>query len=329
MVLPRFGVYASCIQWDGNTYPAVTNIGIRPTVGAAAPLAETYILGFDGDLYGTAPTVYPLRFLRKERTFDSLDDLKAQIRRDADAVQTMFAPPDKRDVRAVFFDYDDTLDNRDDAFRDGLSSFIRYYYPSLTEEEFLVRLDEMFYFQRSGYGRVIYYRDLVEHFLSLYPPERSVDVDRALRRLEISFSATGIPHNDVKPTLAALREMGYAIGIITNGEAHIQARKMDHSGLRPFVDLIVLAGEEGCQKPDARVFRLAAARLGVPCECCVFVGDHPHTDLDGARAANFIPLRKRADLSADHPLHQMTMPTDIPVIDRISDITRWLDTITE
>lgn len=328
LATPRFGVYASCVQWEGHTYPAVTNIGVRPTVGTDAPLAETYILGFSGDLYGTEPTVYPLEYLRGEQTFASLEALQTQIKKDAAYAAALFATPEKPEIRAIFFDFDDTLDNRDAAFRQGLSAFIRYYYPSLTEEEVLTRREEMFLYQRGGYGQIIHYRDLLDHFFALYPSERPVDPDKALRRLVGGFAAAGVPHPDVLPTLTVLRQRGYRIGIITNGTARTQACKLDYSGLRPYVDLVVLAGEEGIQKPDPRVFQMAAARLGVPCACCVYVGDHPQNDLAGARNAGFIPLRKRPDLDPDHPFHQMEMPTDVPVLDRISDLLDWLDNTT-
>ena len=53
MVLPRFGVYATMAQVDGKTYAGVTNIGVRPTVEKGmTPRAETYLIGFSGDLYG-------------------------------------------------------------------------------------------------------------------------------------------------------------------------------------------------------------------------------------------------------------------------------------
>lgn len=325
LVAPRFGVYASCVQWEGNTYPAVTNIGVRPTVGTDAPLAETYILGFEGDLYGTEPTVYPLQYLREEQTFSSLEELQTRIQKDAAYAAALFTPPERREIRAIFFDFDDTLDNRDAAFRQGLSAFIRYYYPSLSEEEVLTRREEMFLYQRGGYGQIIYYRDLLEHFYDQYPPEVPYDPDKAMRRLIGGFAAAGIPHPDVFPTLTALREKGILLGVITNGTARTQACKLDYSGLRPYMDLVVLAGEEGIQKPDPRVFRMAAARLGVPCACCVFVGDHPVNDLEGARNAGFTPLRKQPDLDPDHPFHQMEMPTDIPVLEHIGDILTWLE----
>lgn len=325
LVTPRFGVYASCVQWEGNTYPAVTNIGVRPTVGTDAPLAETYILGFSGDLYGTEPTVYPLQYLRGEQTFASLEELQAQIQKDAAQAEALFTPPSQREIRAVFFDFDDTLDNRDAAFRQGLSAFVRYYYPSLTEEEVLARREEMFLYQRGGYGQIIYYRDLLRHFAETYPPQVPYDPDKAMRRLIGGFAAAGMPHADVLPTLTALRQKGYLLGIITNGTARTQACKIDYCGLRPYVDLTVLAGEEGIQKPDPRIFHMAAARLGVPCACCVFVGDHPENDLEGARNAGYIPLRKQPDLDPDHPFHRMAMPTDIPVLENIGDLLQWLD----
>lgn len=325
MAMPRFGVYASCVQWDGHTYPAVTNIGVRPTVGTDAPLAETYILGFDGDLYDVEPAVYPLQYLRPEQTFASLEALQAQIRQDVAAVEAMFAAPAQQEIRAVFFDFDDTLDNRDEALRQGLSALVRYYYPSLTEEEVLERREAMFLYQRSEYGKIVHYWEMLEHFFALYPPEIPVDVRTALRRMIAFFAAAGQVHPDVFPTLTALREKGILLGVITNGSAFNQSRKMDHTGLRAYMDLVVLAGEEGIQKPDPRVFQLAAARLGVPCECCVFVGDNPENDLQGAQDAGMIPLRKDPHLDPDHPFHQMPIPREIPVVEHIGQVLTWLE----
>lgn len=328
MALPRFGVYASCVQWDGHTYPAVTNVGVRPTVGSESPLAETYILGFDGDLYDAEPAVYPLQYLRPEQTFDTLDALQTQIQRDVAAVEAMFAPPARREVRAVLFDFDDTLDNRDAALRQGLYHLVRYYYPSLSEAESTARSEAMFLYQRGDYGQIVHYWEMLEHYFALYPPEVPVDVPTALHRMVALFATAGQVHPDVLPTLTALRERGYRLGIITNGTAYNQARKIDHTGLQTYMDLVVLAGEEGIQKPDPRLFRMAAARLGVPCECCVFVGDNPHADIQGARDAGMIPLRKHADLDPEHPLHRMEMPADVPVIENIGDLPAWLDRTT-
>jgi riboflavin kinase/FMN adenylyltransferase len=61
----------------------MTNIGVKPTVDyGGAPLAETYIHGFSGDLYGSSPEVRLLRFIRPEQRFGSVEELRAQIARD-------------------------------------------------------------------------------------------------------------------------------------------------------------------------------------------------------------------------------------------------------
>ena len=323
--LPRFGVYASCVQIGGETYPAVTNIGVRPTVGADVPLAETHVLDYEGDLYGTCPTVYPLYFLRPEQAFPSLEALKAQIGRDIAAARAHLAPAQEREIRAVFFDFDDTLDNRDAAFRVGLSAFLTHYYPSLSREEVAARREEMFYFQRGHYGQIIYYQDMLAHFLEVWPPEVPTDLPTAYRRMLGAFAAAGQPHPDVYDTLTALRQRGYLTGIITNGTANAQSLKIDHSGLRPYVDLVVLAGEEGIQKPDPRLFRIAAARLGVLPTACLFVGDHPVNDLEGARDAGFMPVRKEAELEPSHPIHRLPVAADIPTVRHVREVLSLLE----
>ena len=84
-LVPAYGVYASRTLYEGKWYPSMTNIGIKPTVSyGGAPLAETYISGFSGDLYGKTVQVVLLDFIRPEKRFSDLDELKQQIRRDVE-----------------------------------------------------------------------------------------------------------------------------------------------------------------------------------------------------------------------------------------------------
>ena len=86
-ILPKFGVYRSTVLLEGERYKGVTNVGVKPTVGcAASPLAETYILDFSGDLYGATIRVELEEFIRAERKFQSVDELKEQIDRDVQLV---------------------------------------------------------------------------------------------------------------------------------------------------------------------------------------------------------------------------------------------------
>ena len=83
IVVPKLGVYAAECLVDGIRYQAVTNIGSRPTVGGHQVRAESWLLDFEGDLYGKHMTVIFHKFLRPEQKFDSLEELKLQIQQDA------------------------------------------------------------------------------------------------------------------------------------------------------------------------------------------------------------------------------------------------------
>lgn len=84
LAVPRFGVYAcSCIA-DGKRYPAVTNIGTRPTVEGHHITVEPWILDYEGDLYGREIILEFHYFLRPEMKFPSLEALQAEIRKNAE-----------------------------------------------------------------------------------------------------------------------------------------------------------------------------------------------------------------------------------------------------
>lgn len=78
-VLPRFGVYLTEVEVFGKTYRGVSNVGVKPTFGNKEPLIETHILDFSGDLYGESLKVKLIKFLREEKRFASLNELKRQV----------------------------------------------------------------------------------------------------------------------------------------------------------------------------------------------------------------------------------------------------------
>ncbi len=78
----KFGVYASYVFINGKEYKSITNVGIRPTYQTKEVYAETHIIGFNGDLYGKEIRVYLKDFLREEKKFSSLLELKETIKND-------------------------------------------------------------------------------------------------------------------------------------------------------------------------------------------------------------------------------------------------------
>jgi riboflavin kinase/FMN adenylyltransferase len=80
--LPAEGVYASQAHLDDQAYPAMTNIGQRPTFGESQRVVEVYLLDYHSDLYGQELVVDIIERLRNEIKFDSPEQLKKQIAED-------------------------------------------------------------------------------------------------------------------------------------------------------------------------------------------------------------------------------------------------------
>ena len=85
--IPRHGVYHSHVLADGQVWDGVTNVGVKPTLHETNLTMETYILDYEGDLYGRTLPVSLLRFMRPEARFDSVEALSQRILADADIVR--------------------------------------------------------------------------------------------------------------------------------------------------------------------------------------------------------------------------------------------------
>lgn len=85
MIEPKRGVYVCSCTIGGKVYRGVANIGVRPTVDSGENVTmETHLFGFEGDLYGAEVEVSLLHFLRPEVKFDSIEQLREAIARDAE-----------------------------------------------------------------------------------------------------------------------------------------------------------------------------------------------------------------------------------------------------
>jgi len=96
-VIPRHGVYVTATLIEGTWRRSVTNVGTRPTFESdAGPSVETYVMNWQGDLYGDVVRVRFLHRLRAERKFASVVQLKTQIERDVGRAARYF---ERRGVR--------------------------------------------------------------------------------------------------------------------------------------------------------------------------------------------------------------------------------------
>ena len=86
LIAPKFGVYASLTTVNGVTYKSFTNIGMRPTWRVDEVLSETHIFDFSGDLYGKVVAIELIDYLRPEKTFKDVNELKEQLNYDKSSI---------------------------------------------------------------------------------------------------------------------------------------------------------------------------------------------------------------------------------------------------
>ncbi len=83
VICPRCGVYATRVTVGSRIFQAVTNVGSRPTVDGHQLRTESWLLDFDGDLYGEEISIAFYKFLRPEQKFPDLEALKQAVQEDA------------------------------------------------------------------------------------------------------------------------------------------------------------------------------------------------------------------------------------------------------
>jgi riboflavin kinase/FMN adenylyltransferase len=83
-LLPRRGVYAGRCHTSSGAWPAVVNVGHRPTFGGGELVVEAHLIGFAGDLYEARLGVSFLERLRDEQSFPDVEALRRQIRSDVE-----------------------------------------------------------------------------------------------------------------------------------------------------------------------------------------------------------------------------------------------------
>lgn len=108
--------------------------------------------------------------------------------------------------------------------------------------------------------------------------QAGLDSDLADALHEVDFDPLSHPiYPDVKATLAAIRDMGVKIGVVS--DIHFDIRPdLAAENVAELIDACVLSFEHGIQKPDARMFRLALDELNVEPQEALMVGDTARTD---------------------------------------------------
>jgi putative hydrolase of the HAD superfamily len=191
-------------------------------------------------------------------------------------------------IRAVLFDLDRTLLDRDTSFASfGAAQHERFAermpgIGSRTFVERLVTLDAL----GSVWKDVVYQRLLAELGINgITWEELFTDFDARIADSYVPFPGLHEVLEELSPT--------YALGIITNGRGEFQQRTIERLGIAHHFKAILISEIEGVRKPEAEIFHRAMTRLGCAPAEAVYVGDNPDADVRAARAAGLRAIWKR------------------------------------
>jgi len=202
-----------------------------------------------------------------------------------------------RGIRAVLFDLDDTLFAHRESVEAGIGSYRAALGGPLAEAEPAAEFARWNALEEEHYHRYLagevdfreQRRARARGFVAPYGIELDDEAAEAWFETYLGHYETSWRlHDDVADCIAAIAPR--SLGIITNGELAFQSSKVLGTGLEQLIPIenVIASGVVGVAKPDARIFELAAAHLGVPPEEACYVGDRLHTDAIGAARAGML-----------------------------------------
>jgi putative hydrolase of the HAD superfamily len=131
---------------------------------------------------------------------------------------------------------------------------------------------------------------------------------------EFSRMENYVLFDDVRPTIAVLRDARVSLGVVSNFEAWLEEWFGVHDLVETF-PVRVISGIEGIQKPDVGIFQLALERANVAATDAVYVGDDPEFDVDPPAALGMFPvLVDRRDRFPDHAGARVRDLRDLPAL---------------
>ena len=214
-------------------------------------------------------------------------------------------------IEAVLFDLDGTLLDHDGASLAALEAALEREHPGIGEGDHRAavvewrRLEELHY--RSyldgeidvGEQRRRRAGGLLEWLGQ--PSRPPTGLDAWFEEFLAGYRGHWSLFEDVEPALDGLESAGYALGVITNAEGHLQRRKLAAMGIERRLPLVVASSEVGVAKPDPGIFAAACDRLGRPAERVAYIGDRLETDARGASDAGLRGIwLAREGVDSDH-----------------------------
>lgn len=220
-------------------------------------------------------------------------------------------------IKAILFDLDGTLLNRDESlklFADEQYKRLFPYIGHITKDVYTARFIQL---DSRGYvWKDKVYRQLVEEF-----GISKITAEELLQDYLENFKYCCVPFDNLLLMLEELKERKMLIGMITNGYGQFQMDNIKALAIEDYFQTILVSEWEDIKKPNAQIFSRAADKLGVLPRECVFIGDHPENDVQGAKNVGMIGVWKK-------DMQWMDVQAEFEV-DDLMDILAIVDELTE
>lgn len=196
-------------------------------------------------------------------------------------------------IRAVIFDLDRTLLDRDASFADFARSQHARFLSRLggiaesTYVDCLVALDA----QGAVWKDVVYQRLVADLGIT------AITWGELFADFDARIAEHYVPFPGLHESLDELSRF-YQLGLISNGRGEFQQRTLNALGISDRFQVVLISEIEGLRKPDAAIFHRALQRLSCEPAEAVYVGDHPEADVRAARSAGLRGIWKRNDAFA-------------------------------
>ncbi|MEM2918624.1 MAG: TIGR02253 family HAD-type hydrolase [Candidatus Altiarchaeota archaeon] len=189
----------------------------------------------------------------------------------------------------IFFDIDNTLYDStlqvEQARKNAVKAMIEAGL-NANQERALNELRKIV--KRHGSNYSMHYNELVKKFNFEENPRIIAAGIVAYHNTKLAFLT---PFPETVPTLLKLRELGYKLGVITDGKAIKQWEKLIRLGLQHFFDLVLISEEIGIEKSDEKIFKFALEKIKCEPSEAIMVGDRLDKDILGANKIGMLTIK--------------------------------------
>jgi putative hydrolase of the HAD superfamily len=229
-------------------------------------------------------------------------------------------------IKALVFDLDGTLVDQEGAERDALQQLLDHEIKLEAKPAFHVFLrdwrniaDE--YLQRFLDNQMGFDEQRIKRFEALFAkygePITRLEAERLHQAYGRLYAEQWRAFDETAEVLLNLKQAGYRLAVITNGDGAAQRGKLKATNLEHWFENILVSGDVKVRKPDTAIFRLSEKALGLKPEELAYVGDRPEADVAGALAAGWLPIwldRKGM------PDAQSTLGPKVLVVQRLTQV---------